>query len=136
MLVDLIARKMRQNGYTIVALEGSLLSLPESEKMPIPWTIKRHRPDVIGINLNSIKVCIGEAKTSDDLFSERTASQLTDFAQIIGKSGQKTELVIGVPLRSEGKLRELLRRLNVPEQGLSVVVLPEELAINENEGFL
>src|SRR3990172_11285694 len=94
MLVDLISRKMREKGYTIVALEGNLLTLPESEKMPIPWKIRRHRPDVIGIKMDSRRVCIGEAKTSEDLFSTRTAAQFSDFADLIGKSGERTELII------------------------------------------
>jgi len=133
MLVDLIARKMREKGYTIVAMEGSLLQLSEDEKMPIPWKIRRHRPDIIGVKMKSRRVCIGEAKTHDDLFSKRTAAQLTDFADIIGKgSGEKTELIIGVPLRSRGTLLQLLEKMNLPAEDISIMLMPEELADNEN----
>jgi hypothetical protein len=134
MLVDLIARKMREKGYTIVAMEGNFLRLPEDEEMPIPWKIRRHRPDVIGIKMRSKRVCIGEAKTSEDLFSKRTAAQLTDFADIIGKSsGEKTELIIGVPQRSRDTLMQLLGKMSLPAEDISIVLMPEELVDDENE---
>lgn len=136
MLVDLVARKMREKGYTIVAIESNLLRLPDGEKMPIPWKIRRHRPDVIGIEVKSKKICIGEAKTADDLFSKRTAAQLSDFADIIGKSsGERTELVIGVPLHSRDILLRLLERMNLSTENISIMLLPEELAYNENENL-
>lgn len=133
MLVDLIVRKMREKGYTVIAIEGNLLALPESDKVPLPWTIKRHRPDVIGINTCSKKVCIGEAKTAEDLFTKRTHAQLTDFANIIGKSGEKTELIIGVPMHSRITLLKLLSSLNISSKDVSIIVLPEELAQNATE---
>ena len=129
MLVDLIARKMMLKGYTIVAIEDNLLKLSKTERMPIPVTIKRHRPDVIGINLNNRKLCIGEAKTASDLSSRRTIDQLTDFTGIIGNnSGEKAELILGVTQHSMEVLLNLLRALNLPMENISIVFLPEELA--------
>jgi len=137
MLVDLIARKMREEGYTIVAMEGNLLPLPEDEKIPIPWKIRRHRPDVIGIGMKSRRVCIGEAKTHDDLFSRRTATQFGDFADIIGKSsGEKAELIVGVPLRSRDTLLQLLEKMKLHAEDISIILMPEELADDENEDHL
>jgi hypothetical protein len=137
MLVDLIARKMREKGYTIVAMEGNLLPLPEDEKMPIPWKIRRHRPDLIGIEMKSRRICIGEAKTHDDLFSKRTATQFSDFADILCKSsGEKNELIIGVPLHSRDTLLQLLEKMKLPAENISIMLMPEELADNENEDLL
>lgn len=137
MLVDLIARKMREKRYTIVTMEGNLLPLPEDEKMPIPWKIRRHRPDVIGIRMRTRRVCIGEAKTHDDLFSKRTAAQFSDFADIICKSsGEKTELIIGVPLHSRATLLQLLERINLPAEDISIILLPEELVDNEDKDLI
>lgn len=137
MLVDLIIRKMSEKGYTIVASEGKLLASPEYERTPIPLKIKRHRPDVIGIDIISKKLCIGEAKTADDLFSKRTANQFSDFGNIIGRtSGEQAELIIGVPLRSKETLLHILKKINLPTDKISIIVLPEELAENESQDFI
>ena len=134
MLVDLIGRKMREKGYTIVAMEGNYLGSWEKEEMPIPWTISRHRPDLLGIQINTKKICIGEAKTSNDLFSKRTADQFSDFSNIVGRtSREKAELIIGIPLLARDKLLHLLKSLSVPLDDVSIVILPEELVGDENE---
>jgi len=134
MLVDLIARKMREKGYTIVAMEGNFLGSWETEEMPIPLKIRRHRPDLIGIRMNTKKICIGEAKTSSDLFSKRTTDQFNDFSSIVGKtSGEKAELIIGIPLLARDKLFHLLKSLSLPLDEVSIVILPEELVGDENE---
>jgi len=137
MLVDLIARKMREKGYFIVAMEGNFLKLPENEIMPIPLKIRRHRPDLIGINLYSKRLCIGEAKTSNDLLSKRTSSQFSDFSEIVGRtSKERAELIIGVPLSSRDILCKLLLRLKISLDETTIVLLPEELAENEDEDFI
>ena len=134
MLVDLIARKMKMKGYTVVAIEGNLLKLSKNERMPIPLKIKRHRPDIIGINLSTRRLCIGEAKTATDLFSKRTIDQFNDFSGIIGKnSGEKAELILGVPQRSLETLSDLLRKINLPRDDISIVFLPEELVEDEHK---
>jgi hypothetical protein len=137
MLVDLIARKMKMKGYRIVAIEDNLLKLPKNERMPIPLRIKRHRPDIIGINLCTRRLCIGEAKTANDLFSKRTIEQFNDFSGVIGKnSGEKAELIIGVPQRSLETLSDLLRKTNLPVDSVSIIFLPEELVEDEHKEII
>jgi hypothetical protein len=128
MLVDLIGRKMRDEGYTPVAYDGQLYTF-RGEEVHIPPKIGRHRPDVVGINLESKALCIGEAKTGDDLLSERTREQLLDYSSIIGAtSGMKFRLIIGVPMKDENALLMLMEDLGIDKlANVTHIVLPEEL---------
>ncbi len=137
MLVDLLSRKMREKGYMIIAIEGSLLKLPDNKLMSLPLPIKRHRPDVLGINLFSKRLCIGEAKTHEDLSSKRTADQLLDFSSMIGStSKERAELIIGIPQRSKYELILLLKKIGAQTEDISIVILPEELAENDEENII
>lgn len=137
MLVDLLSRKMREKGYMIIAIEGSLLKLPDNKLMSLPLPIKRHRPDVLGINLFSKRLCIGEAKTHEDLRSKRTADQLLDFSSMIGStSKERAELIIGIPQRSKYELILLLKKIGAQTEDISIVILPEELAENDEENII
>lgn len=137
MLIDLIGRKMHDKGYIPVAYDGKNYSL-HGENVPIPMKIGRHRPDVIGINIETKVLCIGEAKTASDLSSERTREQFSDYANIIGfTSGQKFELIIGIPLRAESALLKLMSDLSLNGiKNVSYILLPEELIENGQETFI
>lgn len=137
MLVDLIGRKMHDKGFTPVAYDGKNY-LIHGENVPIPPKIGRHRPDIIGINIRTKVLCIGEAKTSSDLSSERTRQQFSDYANIIGyTSGQKFELIIGIPLRAESTLLKLMSDLSLNGiKNVSYILLPEELVENYQETFI
>ena len=132
MLVDLIGRKMREMGYMPVAFDGKYY-VAQGEEVHIPPIIGRHRPDVVGINLVSKALCIGEAKTADDLLSERSREQFLDFSNIVGAtSRQKIELVIGIPRSQEGALLRALAELGLDQcPNVSYIVLPEELVEDE-----
>lgn len=128
MLIDLISRKMNEKGYLPVAFDGKYFRC-QNEIINIPPKIGRHRPDAIGINLNSKNICIGEAKTIEDLMSQRTKEQITDYANIFGQtSNQQFELIIGIPLDGRFLLQKLLNSLGLTEQpNISYIVLPKEL---------
>jgi len=128
MLVDLINRKMYEKGYIPVAFDGRNYVI-EGEMVHIPPKVGRHRPDVIGINIKTKVMCIGEAKTASDLSSERTKEQLLDYANIVGiTSGQKFELIIGIPEGAESALLRLLSSMKLDRlPNISYILLPEEL---------
>jgi len=128
MLVGLIGRKMREEGYNIVAFDGNEY-LFDGQKLKVPVTIKKHRPDLIGFRFETKEVCIGEAKTERDLYSERTREQLLDYSNSIGiSSGENIRIVLGIPKSAEEVLLNLLHKLNLFEKDfITYVWLPEEL---------
>lgn len=131
MLVGLIARKMRERGYHIVAFDGNEY-LFDGQKLNVPPQIKRHRPDIVGFNFETKEVCVGEAKTRGDLFSESTREQLLDYSTSKQfSSGKHIEVILGIPRSAEKDLIKLLERLNLfGENFISYVWLPEELVDN------
>lgn len=131
MIVGLIGRKMRENGYDIVAFDGNEY-LFDGQKLNIPITIERHRPDIVGFKFETKEICVGEAKTGEDLFSKRTKEQLLDYSSTTGLStGKHIEIILGIPKSAEEGLIKLLRELNLLEKDfISYIWLPEELADN------
>ena len=131
MIVGLIGRKMREEGYDIVAFDGNEY-LFDGQKINIPPSIKRHRPDIVGFKFETKEICVGEAKTSNDLFSKRTKEQLLDYSNIKGLStGKHIEIILGIPKSAEGDLIRLLSELNLFEKDfISYIWLPEELVDN------
>ena len=93
MLVGLIARKMREKGYEIVAFDGKDY-LFDGQTLPVPPSVGRHRPDILGVRLRTREICVGEAKTGEDLKSRRTANQLSDYARTTTVTADKPVEVI------------------------------------------
>lgn len=131
MIVGLIGRKMREKGYEIVSFDGNEY-LFDGQKLKIPPQIKRHRPDIIGFKFQTREICVGEAKTSEDLFSRRTKEQLLDYSETKSLSiGKPIEIIIGIPKSSEDDLIKLLKELSLlGKDYISYIWLPEELVDN------
>lgn len=126
---------MRENGYTIVSFDGNE-NLISTISLNAPPVLKRHKPDLIGVDLKNRKICIGEAKTHHDLHSKRTREQLEDFSDILINDSDKCEFIIGILKESENLLKKLLlelRLLNKPN--VSYVWIPEVLLkdVEKNE---
>ena len=128
MLVGLIGRKMREKGYEIVAFDGNEYKF-DGQVLPLPPSIGRHRPDIIGYRFESRSVCIGEAKTGRDLRSDRTKTQLIDFSQARTlTNNEPVEIIIGIPQSYVKDLISLLDMLGITnKQTISYVYIPEEL---------
>jgi len=107
-IVSAVARKMRQEDFCIVYLDGRYQDICMT-KPEIPPRIIRHKPDVIGEKENGA-FCIGEAKTENDISSERTKSQICDFVTMVGMNSEN-KLIIGVPSNARGDLEQLLCKL-------------------------
>lgn len=132
MLVGLIGRKMREKGYVIVAFDGNEY-LFDGQKLNLPLQIKRHRPDIIGIRFETKEICIGEAKSQNDLFSTRTSEQLQDYSATKGFSSDRpVEIILGIPESAKSDLMKLLKKLGLSNKTfISYVWLPEELVDND-----
>ncbi len=134
MIVGLIGRKMRDKGYEIVAFDGNEYMF-DGQKLNIPIPIKRYRPDIIGFKFETKEICVGEAKTSGDLFSKRTKEQLLDYSSTKSFStGKHIEIIIGIPKSVEGDLIRLLKELDLfAKDFISYIWLPEELVNNDQK---
>lgn len=124
---------MREKGYTIVSFDGNE-SLISSISLNVPPTLKRHRPDLIGVNLERKKICIGEAKTPNDLHSKRTKEQFADFSNLLINESDKCELIIGILKESENLLKKILYEIGLLNQdNVSYVWVPEVLLSDVEE---
>ena len=126
-IVQMIGMAMIKKGYTIVSSDGDTSKVSDLIFKPTP-TLKRHKPDIIGLDKKTGRICIGEAKTDSDLSSERTKSQFEDFSTIITRSNEEVELIIGIPLSSEVRLIKLLKQLNLDnKQNIQILKIPNEM---------
>ena len=127
-IIGLINRKICEYGFSIIFIDGHV-SGAFDRKYSLPPKILRHRPDVIGIDNNGY-ICIGEAKTKNDIFNERTREELFDFSNY-ELNGQKCLLIIGVPKSSHESLRNLLNELGIlNNRNIEILSIPDEI-INE-----
>jgi hypothetical protein len=130
-IVSAIARKMKLDGFRIIYLDGKYQDV-ETERPDIPPKIINHRPDIIGLK-NGVIFCIGEAKTKDDIRSERTKNQIIDFHAIV-KLKPENKLIAGIPLAAKEDLERLLLKLGLANEGqIEIIYIPEELLPHEEE---
>ena len=130
-IVSAIVRKIRQNGFRVIYLDGKYQDI-DTEKFDIPPKIMNHKSDVIG-KKEGIFFCIGEAKTKNDIFSERTKNQITDFLTVV-KLNSGNRLVVGIPLNAKEDLEKLLIKLKlVNQKQIEIIYIPEELLPYEEE---
>jgi len=133
-IVALVARKVLTLGFQIVYLEGSYCRLV-SDSARIPPRIIRHRPDVIGIDSCGAD-CIGEAKTTGDLGSQRTREELEDYSRLLALSASNA-LVVGYPTESHSAVLALLASVGLaPGPTVHLLRVPSALlptTIEEDE---
>lgn len=127
----LIVRKMREKGYAVIAFDGNEKIISDISLKATPL-IKRHKPDILGIDFNNKKICIGEAKTEDDLSNKRTKEQLYDYFSLVNNNDKNFELIIGIPRSAELQLLKLLKILGIKEsKNISHIFMPDSLIYNE-----
>ena len=126
-ILSMIVRKMKLEKYEIIAYDGDYSRI-ENLNLKIPFQILRHRPDVIGISVDKTKICIGEAKTTSDLRSERTKEEFVDFASMEDKN---VKLIIGVPKSSSFLLHKIIGELKLYcNKNIDYLLVPEDLFPN------
>ncbi len=130
-IVSAIVRRIRQDGFKVIYLDGKYQDI-DMKELDIPPKIVNHKPDVIG-GRESMSFCIGEAKTENDLFTRRTKNQIIDFLAVV-RLNSESKLVIGIPLNAKRDLEKLLRELRVVNQKqIETIYVPEELLPHEEE---
>jgi len=130
-IVSAIVRKTRQDGFRVIYLDGKYQDI-DIKKFDIPPKIINHKPDIVG-EKESVLFCVGEAKTKNDIFSERTKNQITDFFAIV-RLNSGNRLVIGIPLNAKEDLEKLLIGLGlVNQKQIEIIYIPEELLPYEEE---
>jgi hypothetical protein len=65
--------------------------------LPDPPAVGRHEPDLLARAAQAERLVIGEAKCGDDLFTEHSQEQLSDFSTHVEKSGEHAAFVLAVP---------------------------------------
>jgi hypothetical protein len=124
-IVASIVRKIKQYGFQIIFFEGAYQDIA-TDKYDLPPKIISHRPDAIGEKAGKI-FCIGEAKNENDIFSERTRTQIKDFFEFV-KLQPENKLILGIPLNSKNDLEGLLKRFGLLNNTqIEVLYIPEQL---------
>ena len=119
---------MREEGATVYGVDGNYPGL-FGENVSLPPQILRHRPDAIGVKADG-QICIGEAKTENDIENKRTYEQLQDFFSV-KMNGKLCEVFVGVPQTRGDLFNRALTRWGLTEaQNIHVLFVPDEI-INE-----
>ena len=127
-ILGLVIKKMREEGVTVYGIDGNYPGL-FGENISLPPQILRHRPDAIGVKADG-QICIGEAKTENDIENNRTYEQLQDFSSI-EMNGKLCDVFVGVPQTGEDLFNRTLARWGLREsQNIHLLFVPDEI-INE-----
>lgn len=130
-IVSMIARKIRIYGFEIIYLDGRYNNIA-TKKFEIPPKIIHHKPDIIGEKDRSI-FCIGEAKTTNDLLSARTANQIVDFLDFVSVC-PLNRFILGIPAGAIEQLNSLLEKLKLKNRDqIEILYIPEVLLPNDEE---
>jgi D-alanyl-D-alanine carboxypeptidase len=127
-ILGLLVKKMREIGCKITAIDGDYPGM-FGEDLPTPPTILRHRPDIIAVKVDG-QICIGEAKTEDDIDTQRTLEQLQDFGNL-KLNGKLCEVFIGIPKSSKLRFQKILTSVNLDSaRNIHPFFIPDDI-INE-----
>lgn len=128
-ILGFVIRNMRQYGCELTYIENGKTSFIGVEGVSMPPRILRHRPDILGITLAG-QICIGDAKTVNDLRSARTKEQLLDFTEI-QLNEMPCEVFFGLPRSGKEQFKSVLKELGLcGYQMLHTIFVPDEI-INE-----
>lgn len=120
-IVDCIIRKMRLYGFEPVSLDGKSTLV---SSLKIPCKIIHHRPDVIGIDQEN-NLCIGEAKTENDIVSNRTKEQIRDYNEA------NVYALFGCPKSTYPTMIKIIKKLTLNNGRNVVLKIPDELMPND-----
>jgi hypothetical protein len=124
-ILGLIIKKMREEGATVYGVDGYYPGL-FGEKVSLPPQLLRHRPDAIGVKADG-QVCIGEAKSENDIENDRTYEQLYDFS-CVEMNGKLCEVFVGVPKIAQDIFSKSLERWGLKgAENIHVLFVPDEI---------
>ena len=94
------------------------ISFANYEDFTKPFVIKRHSPDVIGVNRSNGLVHIGIVKFCSSLNDQITKEEFEDFSNILMKGSENERILvpfyIAVPNECQSKIKETFRSLEIP----------------------
>jgi hypothetical protein len=115
---------MHEMGCSLSSREGDVGDMYQMNLL-LPPRIGRHRPDAAG-RLADGRLCIGEAKTAEDIYSARTREQLEDYLK--PADDDYPLIFVGFPSGSEERVHALLRSLGAIDcPQLVLISVPDEL---------
>jgi hypothetical protein len=123
-LVLWAARKMTQDGFDVLGVDGRIPRESARTGLPPPPHVGGVRPDLWGYNSATEQLAFGEAKTEGDIEREHTLSQLRTLARtrLRGSAG-RPRLYLAVPHSALARLDRVLAKAGL--SGLvDVVRLP------------
>ena len=124
-ILGLVIKQMRQYGCEITHVDGKYRGKTK-ENTRVPPKVLRHRPDAMGIT-HAGQVCFGDAKTTGDICSSRTKSQLIDFLSM-ELNGIPCAVFLGVPKGAKGDTLKMLDDINLlSNDRLFTIFVPEEI---------
>jgi hypothetical protein len=108
-LVLWAARKMVQDGYIVVGLDGQVPRGEGMRRLPQPPVVAGVRPDVWGYDPHTGEVALGEAKSLDDVDNAHTRAQLRAFAATLSRvTGTPCRMYLAVPRSASRRLERVL----------------------------
>ena len=94
------------------------ISFANYEDFTKPFVIKRHSPDVIGVNRSNGLVHIGIVKFCSSLNDQITKEEFEDFSNILMKDSENERILvpfyIAVPNECQSKIKEIFRYFEIP----------------------
>jgi hypothetical protein len=110
-LVLWVARKMLQDGYVVVGLEGRIPRGEGMKRLPAPPVVAGVRPDVWGYDPETGDVAVGEAKSLDDVDTAHTLAQLKVYALTRSRPTRAPcRIYLAVPQSATARLDRVLGR--------------------------
>ncbi|MFZ5945576.1 MAG: hypothetical protein ACOYVD_15880 [Bacillota bacterium] len=107
LMVIALVRKFNEDGFT---LKGATYF----RDIELPPKLGRHSPDILAIDPDGT-YHIAEAKLEENLFTQKSLEQFTDFLSTKSPSGKPSQLHIIVLAQVEDKLKELLSKWNLAD---------------------
>ncbi len=124
-ILGLIIKNMREEGAAVYGVDGNYPGL-FGEKISLPPQILRHRPDAIGVKADG-QICVGEAKSENDIENNRTYEQLQDFSSA-EMNGKLCKVFIGLPQIGEDIFNKSLERWGLKgAQNIHILFVPDEI---------
>jgi hypothetical protein len=124
-ILGLVIKKIREDGFTIVSIDGNCAGA-FGKTTELPPKILRHRPDVMAIN-EAGQICIGEAKTENDIDNIRTSEEINDYVNT-ELNGKPCFVVIGIPKSSISDLNKVFLKIGITEfNNIFVLQVPNEI---------
>ena len=109
-----IARRMIADGYSIGGYDGVSPQAGPLNKLPTPFVLGGHRPDIWGEDRDSGLIALGEAKTLVGLGATYVRRQLSVFCSARDRrTGRLCPVYLGVPESAARLLDTLLTELRL-----------------------